>query len=52
MLTYLANLMTYGADFAFRTLQSDLSDGYTWATLTQQGRDRAVANLIGFASRS
>lgn len=51
MLSYLRSLMAHGADYAFRTLQGDLSDGYTWATLTDKGKALALANLIGFASR-
>jgi len=52
MFVYFAYLMSHGADFAFRTLQGDLSDGYTWATLSPQGRDKAISTLIGFASRA
>jgi hypothetical protein len=52
MFPYLASLLNrFGAYGAFRELMTDMSDGYTVATTSEQGKQRALAALIGFASR-
>lgn len=52
MNAYLANLLrNHGANGAYIELRTDLSDGDTLSTLTKQGKERAMAALIGFASR-
>lgn len=49
MLQYLRTLMTFGADHAYRQLAVDIQLNYRG--LSVQGTDKALAALIGFASR-
>lgn len=49
MFTYLATLMSFGADYAYRQLSLDIRLNYKG--LSQTGKDRALSALIGFASR-
>jgi|KBSMisStandDraft_5_1062788.scaffolds.fasta_scaffold2250893_2 hypothetical protein len=46
---YLSNLMTFGAEYAYRQLALDLR--LNWRGISATGRDKALAALIGFASR-
>lgn len=49
MFTYLTCLMSFGADYAYRQLACDISLNYRG--LSVKGTDKAIAALIGFASR-
>jgi len=49
MSEYLTNLMSFGAEYAYRQLSFDMQ--LNWRGLSVRGRDKALAALIGFASR-
>ena len=49
MQEYLNTLMTFGAEYAYRQLGYDIRLNYRG--LSVKGTDKALAALIGFASR-